>query len=98
MLFRSGLSTIDESERIVVCVPCRNIETWELWLCTAADDLNERDDHKKRWQATAARTKDAVEAWFMTQSEPRATLEKAILPALADARTQIRRLKESVNR
>jgi hypothetical protein len=82
-------------ERMAVCVPARNVETWELWLC-GLRDLNEREDFKNRFHREvepAIQRKQLVEAWFAPLSEEQRQAEAEILPALARGRAEVKRLE-----
>ena len=90
----AGLSE-KSRERMAVCIPARNVETWELWLC-GFRDLDEREDFKKRFRREVAPTvhrKQLVEAWFAPLSEEQRQAEAEILPALARGRAEVKRLE-----
>ena len=91
VLQRHALTKLSASERIAVCVPCRNIETWELWLC-GFEEIDETRDFKKLTSGNHA--KKAAKAWFDVQGPERAKAERARVPALVHARKQIKRLEE----
>ena len=95
-LERAGLDRRGENEKIVICVPTRNVETWELWLC-GDRDLDETQNYKTRFHEAARRgeasAKKAVEAWFRSLSEEEERTEEKTLPSLAAGRREIRRLE-----
>jgi len=84
-----------KKERIAVCVPCRNVETWEIWLC-GRRDLNESDDYKPDFKAEKRRgamsSEMALQAWFAQVSEADASAERAHLPSLSNGRAELARL------
>ena len=84
-----------QAERIVVFVPTRSIETWELWLC-GDRELDEDRDFKRRFHQARDRgevsAKDAVEAWFRPLSPEQEAMERETLPSLAEGRAEVRRL------
>lgn len=91
----AGLPKRGDDEMIVICVPTRNIETWELWLC-GDQDVDEETDYKRRFREMERRgdvsAKKAVESWFRSRSEGEKLLEEETLPALAAGRLEVRRL------
>ena len=80
--------------RIAVCVPSRNVETWELWLC-GIRDLDEHTDFKDRFQREVKQRKigrrQLADSWFDAKQR---RAEKETLPALASGRAEIERLKK----
>ncbi|NJL28514.1 MAG: hypothetical protein HC897_11805 [Thermoanaerobaculia bacterium] len=94
-LEQAGLSRRVQDEPVIVFVPTRNIETWELWLCGDHEVDEEADlkldfrDAERRGEASA---KQAVTAWFRSLSEAERQREEANLPSLAAGRREIRRL------
>lgn len=81
--------------RMAVCIPARNVETWELWLC-GFRDLDEHGDFKKRFHREvkqSVRRKQLVDAWFAPLSENQRQAEAEILPALARGREEVKRLQ-----
>ncbi|MES1243146.1 MAG: hypothetical protein ABUT39_16155 [Acidobacteriota bacterium] len=83
-----------EPDRIAICIPTRNIETWALWLC-GVSDLEEKTDYKLRYQQEfkpGLGRNDLVEAWLTTSPERREAEAKR-LPALAHGRAEIERLR-----
>jgi len=88
-------------EKIATCIPCRNVETWELWLC-GRRDLDQTTDYKADWQAEKRRNRassdSAVEAWFARLSDTERMLEKDRLPALAAGRAEIDQLYSHADR
>jgi hypothetical protein len=94
-LTEGDLPTREKSERIVVFVPTRSIETWELWLC-GDRNVDEDSDLKQRFREAEKRgeasAKNAATAWFQSPSTEDRTIEKRKLPSLAAGRIEIRRL------
>lgn len=85
----------EEPDRVAVCIPTRNIETWALWLC-GVSDLEEQTDYKSRYRQEfkpVLGRNDLVEAWLTTSPERREA-EARRLPALAHGRTEIERLRK----
>lgn len=82
-------------DRMAICIPSRNVETWELWLC-GFRDLDEHTDYKTKRQSElkTIRRSQLLEAWFAPLSEEQRQLEEEILPALASGRIEIDRLKK----
>lgn len=86
----------DLDDRIAICVPTRNVETWKLWLC-GIRDLDELLDYKDRFRnqmESSIRPGQIVEAWFAPLSEAQRQEEASRLPALAQGRKEIARLKD----
>jgi hypothetical protein len=86
----------EKPDRIAICIPTRNVETWELWLC-GVSDLNETTDYKSRYQQEfrpQVRKGELVEKWLNT---PLGRLEEEArcLPALVHGRAEIERLRRS---
>jgi hypothetical protein len=85
----------DAAEKIAACVPCRTVETWELWLC-GRHDLNESDDYKVIFQSERrkgnASAGGAVKAWFDHPSEASKNTEDNRLPSLEAGRAELDRL------
>lgn len=83
-----------DRRKVGICIPCRNIETWVLWL-NGEVDIDETTDYKLRVQNQPDRgmalTKKAASTWLLNQPERR-ELERTRLPALAHARAEIDRL------
>jgi len=74
-------------DKIAICIPCRNVETWELWL-SGARDLDEQNNYKNRFHRDVRphlRRGELTEAWLALEESLR-------LPALAHGREQIRHL------
>ncbi len=96
----AGLTGAPWEGRIATCVPCRNVETWEMWLC-GERELDELTSYKEafrravEWGAMSSRV--AVEAWHATTSQDREA-EETRLPALAHGRKEVDRLKQLVRR
>lgn len=87
----------EKPERIAVCIPTRNVETWTLWLC-GVSDLNETTDYKSRYQRqfqSQVRPRELAERWLNTPRE-RLEEEARCLPALVHGRAEIERLRKSV--
>jgi len=95
-LEENGLSKRTGDDMIVICVPTRNVETWELWLC-GDRDLDEETDYKWQFREAVQRgeasTKIAARTWFDPLSEKERRLEESTLPALAAGRAEIQRLR-----
>jgi len=93
-LEKGGLDKRRRNERVALCIPTRNIETWELWLC-GDREIEENSDYKARYQKAVRRgeklTKKAVEAWFHHLSPEASKAEKRNVPSLADGRLEIQR-------
>ena len=94
-LEEAGLVRRGEREAIVICVPTRNVETWELWLC-GDRSVDENGDFKRRFRDAERRgeasAKLAVEGWFRELSPEDRKLEETKLPALTVGRMEIDRL------
>ncbi len=84
----------EADDRIAICIPTRNIETWKLWL-SGIRNLDEIQGYKDRWrnQVEPIRPRQLVDAWFAELSETQRQEEASRLPALAQGRTEIARLK-----
>lgn len=71
-LEKSGFDQRGKDEMIVICVPTRNIETWELWLCGDLS-VDEGRDYKHRFEEAKRRgevsTMAAVKSWFSCSFE-----------------------------
>lgn len=83
-------------ERVAICIPSRNVETWALWLC-GFRDLDEHRDFKSRFEREVKpglRPRQLVEAWCTNLSEQEAEEEERILPALAHGRREMARLQQ----
>lgn len=83
-------------ERVAICIPSRNVETWGLWLC-GFRDLDEHRDFKSRFEREvkpSLRPKQLVEAWGASLSEQEAQEEARVLPALAHGRREVARLQQ----
>jgi hypothetical protein len=84
----------EEPDRIAICIPTRNVETWALWLC-GVSDLEEQTDYKWRYRQEfkpGLGRHDLVEAWLTTPPERRQA-EARHLPALAHGRAEVERLR-----
>lgn len=89
LLKNDGAKPLDKSERIAVIIPCCNIETWLHHF--AGNEANETDDFKDLYrQHDATPQAIAFAAWV---SDGNAT-EVEHLPALNEARIELRRLHE----
>lgn len=95
-LVKAKLPTRGPDEAIVICVPTRNVETWELWLC-GDREVDENGDFKHRFRDAGRRgeasAKLAVQGWFELSSEER-HLETTRLPALAAGRKEVDHLDQ----
>lgn len=82
-------------QKIAKCIPCRSIETWELWLC-GARSLDEQTSYKTEFRAKveegAMGARKAAEAWLDVPPDREA--EERSLPALVHGRKEIARLRE----
>jgi hypothetical protein len=91
----AGFTGAAWEKRIARCIPCRNVETWILWLC-GARDLDEQADYKQvfRQQAEPAEmsARRAAESWFTALTAEEQQYEKGRLPALAHGRREVDRL------
>jgi len=94
-LARAGMEGLRNVDKVAVCVPCRNIETWCLWFCNVRP-LNEIDDFKSRWRKEAHKTREAADAWFAPTAPAEVDAEKNTLPALSAARAEINRVLKLV--
>lgn len=94
-LTEEGSKERGPQESIVIFVPTRSIETWELWLC-GARDLDEKSDYKQRFRLAEARgeasPKAAAEAWFRDLSPEEEADERRRLPSLTAGRDEVERL------
>ncbi len=85
----------DLDDRIAICVPTRNVETWKLWL-SGIQNLDELADYKNTFRnqvEPTIRPSQIVDAWFTYLSEAQRREEENRLPALAHGRKEIDRLK-----
>jgi hypothetical protein len=100
-LEEAGCAKRNTKEKIAACVPCRTVETWELWLC-GRRDLNEIDDYKADLQAEKRKdrmiSEKAVQAWFTQLSEAAAKIESSQLPSLVAGGTELSRLCALANK
>ncbi len=82
--------------QIAICVLCRNVETWILWL-NGENDLDESTDYKDRVRndsgGEVALARQAAKAWF-DHDPARREQERTRLPALAHGRAEIDRLEK----
>ncbi len=92
----AGFSGETWEKRIAVCVPCRNVETWEMWLC-GAREINEQTGYKEVFHREVERgtmsARKAVDGWFSLLKEEDRLAEEARLPALAHGRKEVARLQ-----
>jgi hypothetical protein len=92
----AGFAGAAWEERIAKCVPCRNVETWALWLC-GARDLDEETDYKPVFRQKVERgeisSRQAVNAWLTPLLPAERETERNRLPALAHGRNEIERLE-----
>ncbi|HEX7180744.1 MAG TPA: hypothetical protein VF756_02790 [Thermoanaerobaculia bacterium] len=96
VLRTAGLD-LKSSDRIATCIPTRNVETWELWLC-GYRDLDETSDYKSRFHREVkprVHRSQLIDAWFARLSDEQREQEAAQLPALAKGRTEIQALARS---
>jgi hypothetical protein len=93
----AGFTEARWERKVARCIPCRNIETWVLWLC-GERDLDEESDYKQVLRRKAERgevsAREASEAWFAPQTPEQQQTEKERLPALARGRAEIDRLQK----
>ncbi len=93
---RSEGFDVRKLNRIAICIPSRNVETWKLWLCGFLSDPDEQTDYKTTRQSElkTIRRNQLLEAWFAPLSDEQRQLEETTLPALASGRAEINRLKK----
>jgi len=88
-------------KKIARCVPSRNIETWEMWLC-GAREVDEQTDYKETFRREVERgamsAPMAVEAWFAPLTPEQRQIEEVRLPALAHGRKEVTRLQQFAKR
>lgn len=93
----AGLTGAAWEERIAKCVPCRSVETWEMWLC-GERDINEETKYKEAFRREVERglmsSRMAVQAWLAPLTEEERQTEERCLPALAHGRREIERLRQ----
>jgi hypothetical protein len=96
----AGLTGAAWEGRIATCVPCRNVETWEMWLC-GERELDELTSYKEAFRRAVERgvmsSRGAVDAWFAATTQD-LKAEETRLPALAHGRKEVDRLKKFVKR
>lgn len=95
VLRSSGLDS-KRFDRIAVCIPARNVETWELWLY-GVRDLDEQTDYKDRFHREVkprVHHSQLIDAWFAPLSDDQREQEAARLPALAHGRAEFKRLQK----
>ncbi len=87
-----------DDEMIVINVPTRSTETWELWLC-GERDIDEDDDYKQEWRAAERHKKrlirTAIEEWFSELSAEELEVEERTMPSLAAGRVELERRAHS---
>jgi len=92
----AGLTWAVWEERIAACVPCRSVETWEMWLC-GEHEVDEQTRYKETFgrkvERGAMSARKAVEAWFASLTPEVRQAEETRLPALAHGRKEIARLQ-----
>jgi hypothetical protein len=97
----AGHAKRDAKEKIAACIPCRTVETWELWLC-GRRDLNESDDYKADWQIEKRKAtmdaKKAAAAWFCQLSQEARKAESTPLPSLRAGRAELDHLASLANK
>lgn len=90
---KAGLVGDRWEQKIAKCVPCRSVETWEMWLC-GTRDLDEQTLYKaafrERVEEGSMSARKAAEAWF--DAPPDREAEERSLPALAHGRREVARL------
>lgn len=83
-------------ERIGTCVPCRSVETWEIWLCGKLE-VDEWTKYKgafgREVERGAMSARKAAEAWLVPLTPEVQQLEETRLPALAHGRKEVARLQ-----
>lgn len=91
----AGLSRRGDEELIVIYIPTRSIETWELWLCGDRKVDEERNlknrfrDAQRRGEASA---KAAAAAWLRSLSPEEHEIEQQTVPSLSAGRLEAKRL------
>lgn len=92
----AGLTGASWEERIGKCVPCRSVETWEMWLC-GKRELDEQTSYKHTFrrhvEQGAMSARQAAEAWLDSPPDRQAE-EARRLPALAHGRKEVARLRD----
>jgi hypothetical protein len=96
-LAQAGAPRLSEDEKIAVLVPCRAIETWLLWL-SGRRDLDEEQPFKHAWERELAACRVSFEAAARVFAEGPSTDEGQVLPALAQARTDLARVRALTGR
>ena len=99
-LAAEGLAQRGRDENVLIVVPTRNVETWELWLC-GQRDLDEDQDYKVRCRMAVQHgevsVREAVEAWFQASSREEERVERESLPSLTAGRLEVKRLDQLGN-
>lgn len=97
----AGFTDAVWEKRIARCVPCRNVETWEMWLC-GARDIHEQTDYKQVFHQQVERgtmsARKAAAAWFVALTPKERQTEESRLPALAHGRKEVARLQQFAKR
>ena len=91
LLNKENLESLKEKERIAVVVPCRNIETWIHHF--KAEIATETDDFSSLYAKNKYDATPEAKAFAAFVSDGNAA-EVPHLPALNDARTELRRLHD----
>jgi hypothetical protein len=93
---RERLESLNSDNRVAACVPCRTVETWELWLC-GRHDLDEGTSYKDVFRHEVERgrmsAQQAVKGWLQQISSEQQTEEKTKLPARTHGREELKRLR-----
>lgn len=88
---KGGIRPGEYTSQLATCIPCRNIETWILWL-NGDHTVTEDEDHETRLRKDPnlhRLARSAGKVWF---AAPPATTEATSLPALAKGREEVDRL------
>lgn len=96
----AGFSGAAWEERIARCVPCRTVETWEIWLCGvhAVDEQTEyKEAFRREVEQGSMSGRKAAEAWFAPLTPERQKIEETHLPALTHGRKEMARLQRFAN-
>jgi hypothetical protein len=92
----AGLAGAPWEAHIASCVPCRSVETWEMWLC-GEREIDEETQYKEKFHRAAERgemsAQQAAEAWFAPLESDDRRAEEARLPALTHGRKEVARLE-----
>ncbi len=94
----NGQQKRSPKERLAACVPVRNVETWECWLC-GKHDVDEAHDFKPTFKAAVRRgtmgTAQAAKKWFDQPTPDERAAETAHLPSLTAGRKELSRLADA---